>query len=279
MQHKKKENEVIGVQLKRSKEMVLTILGILKAGCAYVPIENYYPENRKNYIFNDADINILITSKDLQYDFCQDKQIIFVDDNETYSGDDSNLDIVLNPFDLAYIEYTSGSTGEPKGVMIENHSVVNTIMDLERRFPVQEGDVYLYKTPFSFDISGTELYGWFMGKGALCILEHDGEKNPELILEFIDRYHVTHINFVPNMLKVFLELLNEKNNKEKLHSLRWIFVGGEALTADIIDKFFDMKLAVNLENVYPAQQNVQCGLHTILFKNASVFRMYRLDIR
>lgn len=264
LQHKKKENEVIGVQLKRSKEMVLTILGILKAGCAYVPIENYYPENRKNYIFNDADINILITSKDLQYDFCQDKQIIFVDDNETYSGDDSNLDIVLNPFDLAYIEYTSGSTGEPKGVMIENHSVVNTIMDLERRFPVQEGDVYLYKTPFSFDISGTELYGWFMGKGALCILEHDGEKNPELILEFIDRYHVTHINFVPNMLKVFLELLNEKNNKEKLHSLRWIFVGGEALTADIIDKFFDMKLAVNLENVYgPTECTMWASHHSI----------------
>ena len=249
LQHKKKDNEVIGVQLKRSKEMVLAILGILKAGCAYVPIESFYPVTRKQYIFKDADISIFITSKDLDSEFCEE-HILFVDDSEVYTGDDSNPDIPLNPYDLAYIEYTSGSTGEPKGVMIENQSVVNTTMDLERRFPVEEGDVYLYKTPFSFDISGTELYGWFMGKGALCILEHDGEKNPELILEYIEKYHVTHINFVPTMLRMFLELFNEKKNVEKLTSLKWVFVGGEAVTPDIIEKFFQTGLDVKLENVY-----------------------------
>lgn len=264
LQYKKKENEVIGVQLKRSKEMVLTILGILKAGCAYVPIENYYPKPRKKYILNDADITIFITTKDLEYDFCEDKHIIFMDDKEIYSGDDSNPEILLNPYDLAYIEYTSGSTGEPKGVMIENHSVVNTIMDLERRFPVEEEDVYLFKTPFSFDISGTELYGWFMGKGALCILEHEGEKNPELLLDYIEKYHVTHINFVPNMFRMFLELLNEKKNIEKLKLLKWIFVGGEALTPDVIEKFFEIDLDVKLENVYgPTECTMWASNHSI----------------
>lgn len=264
LQHKKKDNEVIGVQLKRSKELVLTILGILKAGCAYVPIESFYPETRKKYIFKDADINIFITTKDLEYDFCQDKHIIFADDNEVYAGDEGNPEVLLNPFDLAYIEYTSGSTGEPKGVMIENHSVVNTIMDLERRFPVEEGDVYLFKTPFSFDISGTELYGWFMGKGALCILDHEGEKNPELILDYIEKYHITHINFVPNMFRMFLELLNEKKNVEKLKRLKWFFVGGEALTHDVIEKFFQLNLDVNLENVYgPTECTMWASNHSI----------------
>ena len=75
LQLKKKENEVIGVQLKRSKEMVLAILGILKAGCAYVPIESYYPETRKKYIFKDADISIFITTNDLESDFCEEQQI------------------------------------------------------------------------------------------------------------------------------------------------------------------------------------------------------------
>lgn len=247
---KSRDNEVIGVQLKRSKEMVFAILGILKAGCAYVPIENYYPTTRKEYIFKDANISIFITTKDLQYDFCKDKKMIFMDEAETFEEDASDLKIDRNPYDLAYIEYTSGSTGEPKGVMIENHSVVNTILDLERRFPVEENDVYLYKTPFSFDISGTEVYGWFAGKGALCILEHEGEKNPQLILEYIEKYQVTHINFVPSMFSLFLELFNEKKNIDKLKSLKWIFVGGEAITPDVVERFFKLNLDIRLENVY-----------------------------
>ncbi len=250
LQYKKKENEIIGVQLKRSKEMVIAILGVLKAGCAYVPIESYYPVTRKQYIFKDAGISIFITEKDLEYDFCVEEHIIFADDREVYTGDDSNPEISRNPYDLAYIEYTSGSTGEPKGVMIENHSVVNTIMDMERRFPVKEADVYLYKTPFSFDISGTELYGWFAGKGALCILEHEGEKDTELILSYIEKYKVTHINFVPSMFRLFLELFGENKNVDKLKTLKWIFVGGEAVTPDIIEKFFCLGLDVKLENVY-----------------------------
>lgn len=246
---KTKQNEVIGIQLKRSKEMVIAILAVLKAGCAYVPIESYYPESRKKYILGDADISICLTTSNFDSAFCNHGKVIFLD-QDWQCEDDSNPSVELNPFDLAYIEYTSGSTGEPKGVMIEQHSVVNTIMDLERRFPVEEGDVYLYKTPFSFDISGTELYGWFAGQGALCIMEPEGEKNPELILQYIEQYQITHINFVPTMFRFFLELFGDVKNVAKVKSLKWIFVGGEAITTDTIETYFQTGLAARLENVY-----------------------------
>lgn len=251
LENKTKQNEVVGIQLKRSKEMVIAILAVLKAGCAYVPIESYYPESRKKYIMGDADISICLTTSDLDGSFCENSMVFYLDHDQDWSyGADSNPSIELNPFDLAYIEYTSGSTGEPKGVMIEQHSVVNTIMDLERRFPVESGDVYLYKTPFSFDISGTELYGWFAGQGALCIMEPDGEKNPELILQYINRYQITHINFVPTMFRLFLELFSNKENVAKAKSLKWIFVGGEAITPDTIEMYFRTEISARLENVY-----------------------------
>lgn len=146
--------------------------------------------------------------------------------------------------------YTSGSTGKPKGVMVENHSVVNTLLDLERRFPMEEQDIFLLKTAFTFDVSVTELFGWFMGEGALLILEPGAEKNPSLILDEVQRHRVTHINFVPTMFRLFLELFDTKENIAKLESLKWIFVGGEAVTSDIVQKFNSLGTNIRLENVY-----------------------------
>lgn len=250
LKYKKGKNDVIGIQLERSTDLVIAILATLKAGCAYAPIDISYTPSRKEFIFEDAEISLVITSSNLQYDKNWKVDFIFVDDSKTYTGDDTNPMISLDPYSLAYIEYTSGSTGVPKGVMIENHSLVNTLMDLERRFPVEKDDVYLFKTSFSFDVAGTEIYGWFMGEGALLILEPNGEKNPEVILQAIEDFKVTHINFVPSMFRLFLELFDEKSNLEKLKSLKWIFVGGEAVTPDILEKYNSLNLDIKLENVY-----------------------------
>ncbi|MHB8064688.1 MAG: non-ribosomal peptide synthetase, partial [Ruminiclostridium sp.] len=247
---KKRANESVGIQLERSADLIIGILAILKAGCAYVPIESTYPTARKEFIFEDADISILITSGNLPCEEEWNVDILYINNTDIYTGDDTNLSEKLDPFSLAYIMYTSGSTGKPKGVMIENHSVVNTLLDLERRFPLEEQDIFLLKTTFTFDVSVTELFGWFMGEGALVILELGGEKNPQLILDEINKYKVTHVNFVPTMFRLFLELFDTESNIHKLNSLKWIFVGGEAVTPDILQKFYSLKTDIQLENVY-----------------------------
>ncbi|MCL6560395.1 MAG: amino acid adenylation domain-containing protein, partial [Firmicutes bacterium] len=247
---KKSANEFVGVQLDRSLDLVIVILAILKAGCAYVPIDPTYPAARKEFIFEDANISLLITSRNLPYGEEWGINFLFVDDPDTYTGNADCPSEAADPFGLAYIMYTSGSTGKPKGVMIENHSVVNTLLDLERRFPLGKDGIFMLKTPFTFDVSVTELFGWFMGEGALFILEPGAEKNPEFILDQIAKHRITHINFVPSMFRLFLELFDQKSNISKLNSVKWIFVGGEAVTPDILQKFYSLKTKIFLENVY-----------------------------
>ncbi len=240
------------IWMERCVEMVVSVLGILKAGWAYVPMDLSYTISRIQYIEKDAGLSAILTKEEFLDKvkeeinvelFCVEKII------EEYKTSE-NPKVVRNPKDVAYIEYTSGSTGEPKGVIIENRNIVNTVKDLERRFPLKKGDVYLFKTPLSFDISGTELFGWIVGEGNLCILPKDEEKDTFAILQTIEKFKVTHINFVPSMLRIFMECLEEEENRKKISSLKWIFTGGEAISNDLVERFLALCTKISLENVY-----------------------------
>lgn len=106
---------------------------------------------------------------------------------------------------LAYVMYTSGSTGNPKGVMIEHHSVINYLEWMQHKYPLSEKDVVLQKTPFSFDVSVWELF-WGIHVGASVSSYPGGEKDPSIIAEVIKQHQVTIVQFVPSMLSVFRPL-------------------------------------------------------------------------
>ncbi|WP_434756738.1 amino acid adenylation domain-containing protein [Paenibacillus amylolyticus] len=247
---KKIENEAVGVQMPRSSDLVIALLAVLKAGCTFVPLDPSYPVSRKTYILSDANISTVIAIRPEAEDNSLTAHYIYTEDGTVYTGNSSNPEEPLNPQSLAYIMYTSGSTGKPKGVMIENHSVVNTLLDLERRFPVQASDVYMLKTAYTFDVSCTELFGWFMGEGALSILPPGEEKNPDQILTTVAEHQVTHINFVPTLFRLFLETMELRSDLSGLDSLKWVCVGGEAVTPDIIKKYNKLNIRASLDNVY-----------------------------
>ncbi len=241
----------IGILLYPSLEMIIGVLAILKTGSAYLPIDPDNPTDRNKFIINDSKICALISTSEHSKKIDFDGQLIFIDKETGSGGNSDNLERKPDSGNLAYVIYTSGSTGYPKGVMVEHRSVVNILLDLEKRYPLRETDTYLLKTTFTFDVSVTELFGWFIGKGKLVILNKGEEKNPYKIIDAVEAFGVTHLNLVPSMFRYILESLSQaKENIRKLRSLKYIFSAGEALKPDIVKQFKELGTDIRLENIY-----------------------------
>ncbi len=241
-------DSIVGIMIERSFEMIVGIMGILKAGGAYLPIDSEYPKDRIEYILKDSKCSMLLTQKKLVTKIPLYVQSLTLEDESLYTGDSSCLEAGSKPHNLAYIIYTSGSTGKPKGVMLEHSGVVNTLYALKNKYPIQQNDAYLLKTTYTFDVSVSELFGWFMGAGRLVILKPDGEKEPMEILRAVRKYRVTHMNFVPSMLRVFVQTL--EGTTEKPETLKYIFSAGEALSLELAESFRHIVPNIRLENLY-----------------------------
>ena len=248
-----KANSIVGIMVERSPEMIIGIMGILKAGGAYLPIDPEYPPERICYMLTDSGTSILLTQEHLFHIAPFKGETIDLDHQGLYSGDPANLIPVNTPQDLAYVIYTSGSTGKPKGVEIEHHSLVNTLSWLQNQYPITEEDIILQKTSYTFDASVWEVLWWGMAGAKVCLLEPQGEKDPAKIIKAISENKVTVIQFVPSLLNILLEYMKEQVNQEHLSSLKMVFVGGEALQANLVERFHEIcntKSNVKLINQY-----------------------------
>ncbi|MBD0259135.1 MAG: AMP-binding protein, partial [Cytophagales bacterium] len=147
--------QVVGIMAERSERMMIAVLGVLKAGGAYLPIDPAYPRERKQYLLSDAGVGLLLTDSECLYELAGYAGDLFALDLQLPCLDESpeNPDNCNVPADLAYVIYTSGSTGQPKGVMIEHRNCLNMSLDQVRQFGVKATDKVLQFASFSFDAS------------------------------------------------------------------------------------------------------------------------------
>ena len=258
---------IIALMVERSFAMMIGILGIIKAGAAYLPLSPDNPPARTDYMLKDAGVRVLLVHAKTAGRTTFQGLIVNLDDPGIYRGPEENPVIVNQARDLAYVIYTSGSTGKPKGVMIEHRSVVNRLHWMQHSYPIHGDDVILQKTPYYFDVSVWELFWWALQGAKLCFLMPRGEGNPLAIVETIRKHRVTVLHFVPSMLNVFLGYLDGKGDRvlEGLASVRRVFVSGEALVPSHVRQFNNIlgkRIGARLTNLYgPTEATVDVSYY------------------
>lgn len=241
-------DSIVGVLMERSVEMVVALLAIIKAGGAYLPLDPTNPEERLQFMLEDAGVSVVLTqqkhhnlvSQFAGTKFCLDSEWDYLI-NE--SGD--NLENITTPDNLAYVIYTSGSTGKPKGCMLPHKAICNRLFWMQDKYQLNDKDRVLQKTPYTFDVSVWEFFWPLLTGACLIMAKPEGHKDSNYLVDIIRKERITTCHFVPSMLRYFVSNVNVG----KCESLRQVFASGEALPFDLtID--FKNKIAAKLHNLY-----------------------------
>ncbi len=237
----------------RSIALVPVLLGILKAGGVYLPIDSEYPPERINYILEQAQPALILTQQKLRERIPQTSLPILCIDDLDAAGKSEFKPVDLHPRSLAYILYTSGSTGQPKGVMIPHRGIVNRVLWTAQVLRTAPGDRTLHKSPLVFDVSIGEIF-LPLATGATLVIAAPGKHwDPEYLADLIQERGISFVHFVPSMLSVFLDA---DRLPEKTASLKNVWSGGEALTAELQSRFF-ARIQARLRNGYgPTEASV-----------------------
>jgi amino acid adenylation domain-containing protein len=245
----------VGVHMDRSVEMVVGLMGALKAGAAYLPLDPSYPHDRLKFMLEDAHVPVILTQSRLA-DRLPGNQaaIVRVDaDWEAISRGSKTSPISgVGPDNLAYIIYTSGSTGQPKGAMVTHRGICNRLLWMQEAYQLTEQDRVLQKTPFSFDVSVWEFFWPLLTGARLVVARPGGHKENAYLVKLIAEQEITTLHFVPSMLRVFLE----ETGAESCRSVRQVICSGEALPVEVQQQFFSVFKAA-LHNLYgPTEASV-----------------------
>jgi amino acid adenylation domain-containing protein len=237
---------LVGLCLERSPELVIGLLGILKAGGAYVPLDPSYPKDRLAFMLADSRAAVLLTQTGLLTHLPpHDARPVCLDTAALATYPATNLACAGHADHLAYVLYTSGSTGQPKGVMVSHRALCNHMHCMGATFPLTVEDAVLQKTPVSFDGSVWEFFAPLLAGARLVLARPDGHRDTAYLLQAIACYGITTLQLVPSQLRAFLD----EPQLDSCACLRRVFCGGEALTIDLQERFF-ARLEADLHNLY-----------------------------
>ena len=285
--------QVVGVLMERSLEMVVALLGILKAGAAYLPLDPTYPQERLGYMLSDGGVRVVLTQGPVWREKESElgaavEQVVRVEEQwaEVAGESRERVESGVRGENLAYVIYTSGSTGNPKGAMNTHRAIHNRLLWMQEAYHLTSDDCVLQKTPFSFDVSVWEFFWPLMTGSRLVMAIPNGHLDSAYLIELIRSEQITTLHFVPSMLQAFLE----ETGVGRCQSLRRVVCSGETLSVGLQQRFFERVENCELHNLYgPTEAAVdvtswQCRIEdesrTVpIGKPIANLRIYLLDSR
>ncbi|MDA9762113.1 amino acid adenylation domain-containing protein, partial [Desulfobacterales bacterium] len=245
----------VGIWMERSLDMMVALLGTLKAGAAYVPLDPSYPQERLAFMLSDAQVSVLLTMEKFFKDLpeyaghvvCMDK-----DQQAIAQGSEENPTGRIAPDNAAYVIYTSGSTGTPKGVVGLHRGAVNRLNWMWRVYPFKDGEVCCQKTYLSFVDSVWEIFGPLLKGVRTVIIPDEAVKDPDLLIESLTSNHVTRIVLVPSLLRVLLDSFGDL--QKRLVDLRIWVSSGEEISVELTQRFREVMPDAKLINLYGSSE-------------------------
>lgn len=243
-----KEHEIIACSVNRNIDLIATIFAIFKLNCVYLPIDVALPKERKEYMLEDSGARYLLHSAKMNEEDDSIGQEIYghlgimkIKKNSYYSMEDTE-----ELKDVAYLMYTSGTTGRPKGVLVKVNSLLTFIKGIEETIHLKNHKVILAATTISFDISILELVLPLVAGITIVIATEDEQKDPSQLAKLIIKYNVDIIQMTPTRINTFFFA---DKNAHTLRNLKSILVGGENFPDVLLDKIKSVTSA-NIFNMY-----------------------------
>ncbi|QUH28821.1 non-ribosomal peptide synthetase [Vallitalea guaymasensis] len=246
----------VAIIVERSMEMIIGVMGILKSGGAYVPIDPNFPLTRIGTIIKNSNISCIVTQceqieliKELQKENDEIQNVICIDTQEDVNFEDDkivtpseliglpteNLGRMSTPQDIAYIIYTSGSTGTPKGVVEKHQPAINLIEWVNNKFSINEKDQILFITSLCFDLSVYDIFGILASGGSIRIASKNEVKDAQKLLDIILEEPITFWDSAPAALQQLVPLISEDKELVKNYRFRLIFQSGDWIPVTLPD--------------------------------------------
>ncbi|MCL8537177.1 amino acid adenylation domain-containing protein [Chryseobacterium gallinarum] len=233
-----KPDDFVGIRLNRSEMMIVAILGVLKSGSAYVPVDITYPKERQDYIEKDTDCKVVLDEDEFQFFNLQ-----------RFIYSEENLESINSPSDLAYVIYTSGSTGNPKGVIVEHRNVVRLVKPCSF-FPLSDRSTLLSTGSISFDATIIEFFGTLLNGAKLVLTSQNNLLDLSKLEDIIKKYEVNCLWMTASWLNTVVE------NKISLFSyISQLIVGGDVVSPIYTRKIFETNTDIKIVNGYGPTEN------------------------
>jgi amino acid adenylation domain-containing protein/non-ribosomal peptide synthase protein (TIGR01720 family) len=230
-------DQLVGIVAEKGWEQVVGVLGTVRSGAAYLPIDPGLPPARLRFLLEHGEVSTVLTQRTLsrQIDWPAGVHAIEIDGPEIRETSDAPVACPAKPENLAYVIFTSGSTGVPKGVMIEHGAVANTLADCLSRYQIAPTDRVLAVSSLSFDLSVFDIFGLLAAGGAVVIPEHDDIRDPARLAQLVCEHHVTIWNSVPALFDVLVTYLS-RGSEPPRYSLRVAMLSGDWIPVELPDR-------------------------------------------